>query len=489
MTDSTKDQNLAYESAAALARLYASGDVSPVEATKAALARIDAHNDAVNAFCFVDREGAPMAARASAERWRRGEPRSAIDGIPTTVKDVALVEGWNSSFGSRVIALGSPAEFNSPCVDRLLEAGAVLLGLTATPEIGWKGVTDNTRYGITRNPWNTDLTPGGSSGGAAAAAALGMGCLHIGTDGGGSVRIPAGFTGIFAHKPSFGRVAAHPPSPYSTLAHIGPMARSVDDAARMLTVISGADPRDWHALPESDTDFSGALNGFSGALNGGVKGLRVAYSPTLGYADVDREVAALVDKAAKTFEQLGAIVEEVDPGFTSPVQMFEILWFGSVAAKLRGLSAEERQQLDPGLLEIVEKGERIDLLDFIAATVERAEFGAQVNLFHQNYDLLLTPTLPIPAFKAGQAMPDPASDGWWADWTPFTYPFNLTQQPACSVPCGMTSEGLPVGLQIVGRKYDDIGVLTAAKAFEAVYAPPMPTAPVVGERLEKTHNA
>ncbi|MEM9105150.1 MAG: amidase [Pseudomonadota bacterium] len=462
-----KQSELAFLGVRALTRFFRDGEITPVDAANAAFEQIAARNDSLNAFSHLDHEGALQAAAASAARWRVGRPLSAIDGITTTIKDVMMVEGWPTTFGSRVLGSGEPSTWNSPAVDRLLEAGAVLVGQTTTPESGWKGVTDNTIHGVTRNPWDTNKTPGGSSGGAAAAAAAGMGVLHVGTDGGGSIRMPAAFTGTFGHKPSFGRVPAYPPSPYSTLAHVGPMTRSVEDAAIMLSVLTGADVRDWHALPPDGVRYEEELTK-------GVKGKRIAYSPDLGYVDVDPEIASVVRKAADQLADLGANVEEVGHIFDEPVDIVEALYFTGLAARFGDMDSSKLALVDPGLIEIIEKGKKVLLRDFLDASVARAEFGRKLKQFFVNYDLLLTPTVPIAAFDVELQTPETNGRGWSHAWIPFTYPFNLTQQPACSVPCGFTSEGLPVGLQIVGRMYDDKGVLQAAHAFEAICPPTFP---------------
>ncbi|MDH3596510.1 MAG: amidase family protein, partial [Rhodospirillales bacterium] len=232
---------------------FRAGSLSPVEVTEAALARIEAHDTALNAFCLVDAEQALAEARRSEERWRIGAPKGRLDGVPASIKDLLLTKGWPTLRGSKALDPDQPWDEDAPAVARLREHGAVLLGKTTTPEFGWKGVTDSPLTGVTRNPWDPSRTPGGSSGGAAAAVATGMGALAIGTDGGGSIRIPAGFTGIFGLKPSFGRVPAYPLSPFGTVAHLGPMTRSVADAALMLTVLAEPDPRDWYALPVDGT--------------------------------------------------------------------------------------------------------------------------------------------------------------------------------------------------------------------------------------------
>ena len=350
---------------------------------------------------------------------------------------------------------------------RLKEGGAVLLGKTTTPEFGWKGVTDSPLTGITRNPWDPSRTPGGSSGGAAVAAATGMGALHIGTDGGGSIRIPASFTGIFGFKQSFGRVPAWPPSPFASVAHLGPMTRTVADAALMLTVIARPDIRDWYA----DSRRRARLSQGPRRRHQGVAG---RLRPTLGRAPVEPEVATLVAEAARAFERLGAHVEEVDPSIENAVQVFAPHWFTAAAALVASIPTEKRPLMDPGILAIAEIGSRTTMLEFMAAVKAREEMGMRMNRFHERWHLLLTPTMPLPAFEAGRETPVTAAGERWVDWTPFTYPFNLTRQPAATVPCGLTKAGLPVGLQIVGRLYDDMTVLRAARAYEAAHPWPMP---------------
>ena len=239
---------------------FADKSLSPLEATEAAFARVDRYDSAFNAFVFVDREGALAAARESEGRWAKGAPHGRLDGVPVTVKDIIWMQGFPTKRGSKTLADAPPDTEDAPAVARLKEAGAVILGKTTSPEFGWKGVTDSPLTGITRNPWNPERTPGGSSGGAAAAAAAGMGALHIGTDGGGSIRIPSGFTGIFGHKPSFGRVPAYPLSPFGTIAHVGPMTRSVGDAALMLTVMAQYDHRDPYTLPDHGQDYTQDLD-------------------------------------------------------------------------------------------------------------------------------------------------------------------------------------------------------------------------------------
>jgi aspartyl-tRNA(Asn)/glutamyl-tRNA(Gln) amidotransferase subunit A len=453
-------------SAVELLRLYRSKRTSPVEVTRAVLKQIDDLNPLLNCFCFFAPDALAVAKESEA-RWMKGEPKGALDGVPTSIKDLLLTKGWPTLRGSRTVDPKGPWNDDAPAVARLREAGALLLGKTATPEFGWKGVTDNSLTGITRNPWNPARTPGGSSGGAAAALAAGMGPLTLGTDGGGSIRIPCAFTGVFGLKPSFGRVPAWPLSPFGTVAHVGPMTRSVHDAALLLNVLSRPDARDWHALPYEPRDYRVGLDE-------GVRGLRIAYSANLGYADVDPEVAALVEQAAMRFVDLGALVEFVDPGFANAEPVFRAHWFTGAAYLLKNFSPQQKALVDPGLVEVAEQGAKIGMLELLEAVQRRGALGVHMNQFHEKYDLLLTPTLPLPAFEAGKEVADVVKEKRWTDWTPFSYPFNLTQQPAASIPCGLTAEGLPVGLQIVGPRYADALVLRAARAFESAQPIAMP---------------
>jgi aspartyl-tRNA(Asn)/glutamyl-tRNA(Gln) amidotransferase subunit A len=459
-------------SATELLTLYRDKKLSPVETVEAIFSLIRAHNAAVNAFALLDEEGSLAAARASEIRWHRGEPEGRLDGVPVTIKDLILTRGWPTLRGSRAVNPVASWDVDAPATAALRRHGSILIGKTTTPEFGWKGVTDNGLTGVTRNPWNTDLTPGGSSGGAAAACALGMGALHIGTDGGGSIRIPAGFTGIFGIKPSFGRVPAWPLSPFGTVAHVGPMTRTVADAALMLNVISEYDSRDWHALPGDHLDYLEDLSA-------GIKGLRVAYSPDLGYVDVNPEIAAGVKAALGVLEELGARVEEVGPPFAPSGPVFLLHWACGASQLMKSFTEEQRSLIDMGLLEMAAYGDQVPLSGYLDAVAARGALGESMQEFHSRYDLLVTPSLPIPAFAAGIEKPEFMAADRWADWTPFTYPFNLTQQPACSVPCGFTSDGLPMGMQVVGAKYADALVLRAARAFESARPFEMPDAPRV----------
>ena len=364
--------------------------------------------------------------------------------------------------GSRTISPNQPWEVDAPAAARLREAGAVILGKTATPEFGCKGETNSPLTGFTRNPWNLGKTPGGSSGGTSAAVSAGMGPIGVGTDGAGSVRIPAAFCGNFGLKPSFGRVPAYPLSPFGSVSHLGPHSLSVLDAAIMMNVLKQPDSRDWTSLQPDPQDYTVGLND-------GVRGLRIAYSQRLGFAkDVHPEVAQAVKAAAGVLESLGARVDEVDPGIEDPLDITTGLWFLGAWTVWNTLSPAQQDLADPDFRAQALLGSAFSALDIQQLNLRRGALGAHMRQFMQRYDLLLTPAVAIPAFDvrpAGQAPMTPES---MLGWTPFSYPFNLTQQPACSMPCGLTQDGLPIGLQLVGPMFGDALVLRAARAYESV---------------------
>ncbi len=446
--------------AAELVEGYRAKTLSPVEATQAALAAIDAHDGAVNAFVFTDPDGAMAAARASEQRWYHARPLGPGDGVPTSIKDALWTRGWPTLRGSWLIDEAGPWDEDAPGVARLRETGAVFLGKTTTPEYSWKGVTDSPRYGATGNPWDPAMTAGGSSGGSATAVALGMGAWSVGTDAGGSVRIPAGFTGTVALKPTYGLIPHYPPSPFGTLAHPGPMTRTVRDTAALMDVITGFDARDWSAMPTP-------RGSFAAGLGDSVEGLRIAFSPNLGFVRNDPEVDAAVRAAVTVLGDAGAHVEEVDPGFADPLEAFHVLWFSGAAKVLQAYGDAVDDRVDPGLRRIAAAGAAYSASDYLDAMAVRMQLGALMGRFHHKHDVLLTPTLPLTAFACGRDVPD----GWpspdWASWTPYTYPFNMTQQPALSVPCGFSSAGLPIGLHVVGPRHADALVLRVGHAYES----------------------
>jgi aspartyl-tRNA(Asn)/glutamyl-tRNA(Gln) amidotransferase subunit A len=391
-----------------------------------------------------------------------------LDGVPTSIKDLILTRGWPTRRGSHTVDPDQPWDVDAPATARLRDAGAVLIGKTTTPEFGCKGETNSSLTGITRNPWDPSKTPGGSSGGTAAAVAAGLGPLSVGTDGAGSVRIPAAFCGNFGLKPSFGRVPAYPLSPFGTVSHLGPHTMSVADAALMMNVLKQPDARDWTSLPADASDY---LDG----LDDGIAGLRVAFSPTLGYADnVDPEIAAAVSAAVDELAQLGAHVEVVDPGFVDPLDITTGLWFTGAWTLWNQLSVQQQEVTDPDFAAEAALGSELSNLDVQRLNLRRGELGSLMRRFMMRFDLLVTPAVAVPAFEARPAGHSPLDPVSMLGWTPFSYPFNLTQQPACTIPCGLTRAGLPIGLQLVGPMFADALVLRAARAYEHVHPIPRP---------------
>jgi len=467
-TPSTND--LAMCSASELTELFRTSKASPVEALQSVEKRIDRLNPFLNAFCWRASESALQQAKASEARWQQGAPLSDLDGIPISIKDLILTQDMPTLRGSAAIDPHQAWDVDAPVTARLKTSGAVILGKTTTPEFGCKAETNSPLTGITRNPWDLSKTPGGSSGGASAAISANLGAIAIGTDGAGSIRIPAAFCGNFGFKPSFGRVPAYPLSPFGSVAHLGPHSLCVEDTARTMNTITRPDARDWTSLPYDGKNY---LNG----LKDGVRGLKIAYSPTLGYAkNVDAEIASSVAQAANLLAQLGADVEHIDPGFEDPIAISTGLWFLGALTVWNGLTKEQRAQCDPDFMAQVELGRSYSALDIQHIHIQRGLLGSHMRQFMTRYDLILTPAVAISAFDALPAGHSEMNAQAMLGWTPFSYPFNLTQQPACSMPCGFTRAGLPIGMQLVGPMFADDLVLRAAYAFETVMPisrPPM----------------
>ncbi len=446
----------------ALLRAYRRKELSPVDVVDEHLDRIERLDPELNAFVVVDAEGARAAARASAERWARSEPSGDLDGVPVTVKDIVAMAGFPTGEGSSV-ASDQPAEEDCPPVARMREANAVFLGKTTTSEFGWKGMTDTPRFGITRNPWDLDHTPGGSSGGAGASLAAGIGVMAHGSDGGGSIRIPASYCGLVGLKPTFGRVPQAPvDSPFISLVSNGPLVRSVDDAALLLNVLSRPDVRDWHAVPHDGRDWRIGIND-------GLTGLRIAYSETYGGATIEPVVAnacravidALVDAGADVTE-VGSLIEPLRP-------QLEGYWKAGFGARLNGIPSDRWNELDPGFRDLAQQGMAFDVHDMSKAIAARAKLVETMQRFHLEYDVLLTPTMPTPPPPVDVTYHSAAFDRW-DHAVPFTVPFNYSGQPAASIPAGMTGHhggdpSLPVGLQVVCGLFREDLVLRAAKAI------------------------
>lgn len=454
-------------SAEQLLALYARRQLSPVEALRAVTERIARHNPKLNAFVVMNPH-ALRAAGESATRWQAGRPLGPLDGVPVTVKDLVDIEGVPTRRGSRVTP-ATPAAEDAPLVVGLRAAGAVILGKTTTTEFGWKSPGDCPLTGITRNPWNTAHTPGGSSAGAGAAAAAAFGPLHVGTDAGGSIRIPAAWSGIVGLKPTYGRVPQWPAGAFAAVAVAGPMARTVRDTALMLSAMARHDLRDPLCLPDDPRDWRDGIED-------GVEGLRVAVLRRPGFdAPVDRDGIAAVERAAAILQDAGAIVREDEPQLPDTRAVFGRVWGVALARLVGTFSDDERGLIDPGLLEVARAEGGMPATDFLGAEALRVTAAHAMARFHQTHDLVLCPVVPAPPPLAEAPTVNPV-EALWQEWAPWTFAFNLSRQPAISVPLGTGTRGLPRAVQLVAAQYRDDLVLRAARVLERVE--PVPLAPI-----------
>jgi aspartyl-tRNA(Asn)/glutamyl-tRNA(Gln) amidotransferase subunit A len=459
------DTDPALMSAEQLLALYARRRLSPVEALQAVMERVARYNPWVNAFALLNPR-ALADAGASTARWAAGRPLGLLDGVPVTVKDVLDLQGFPTRHGSKTTA-ATPAVEDAPAVLGLKAAGAVVFGKTQTTEFGWKTPGDNPPAGITRNAWNRERTVGGSSSGAGAAGAANLGPLHLGTDAGGGIRVPAAWCGLVGLKPSQGRIPQWPQGTFGPLSSAGPLARSVRDAALMLSAMAQADLRDPHALPDDVRDWRSGIED-------GVAGLRVAVVRRPGFMPpIDAEGEASVELAARLLREQGAIVEGADPDVPDLREAFGRLRGAALARLVAGMAPEQRLMLDAGLAEAAERAAGMSALDYMAAEALRAEAAHAMARFHQRYDLLLCPTTPTAA-PAADAPTIRVREALWRDWMPWTALFSFTGQPAISVPAGLDESGMPRGVQLAGARLRDDLVLRAARAIErAVALPPV----------------
>ena len=450
--------SFAYMTASELKGLLAARDISPVELVEDTLSRQEALEPKINAFVTRTPEVALDAAHEAERAIAAGEA-GAITGLPTSVKDLVAMAGVPWTFGSRPFA-DNVVDFDAPAVERVRAAGGCIVGKSTTSEFGCKAVCDSPLTGITRNPWNLAKTSGGSSGGGAASVAAGLTPFAVCTDGGGSVRIPSALCGLFGIKGQFARVPVFPVSAAPTLAHVGAIARTVRDAALLLSVMAGHDRRDAFGVAAPVPDFVGACDG-------GVEGLRIAWSPTLGYAQPQPEIVALCEAAARRFEALGCEVELVEDALgNDPVEIWMAEFYGGIGTKLKALMAEKPEELDPAVVTTLTGGLDRSMVDYFGQLFARYEFREKMRQFFERYDLLLSPTLPCAAFDVGHDTPPGHEGRNIVSWVYYTYPFNLTGQPAASIPAGFTAEGLPVGLQMVAGINREVDILRAAAAFE-----------------------
>ena len=449
---------LTWKSALQLRDMIRAKEISPVEVVTASLERLRETEPKINAFLDITEDQAMDAAKVAEAAVTAGDELGPLHGLPVSVKDLIAAKGAKLTFGSRAMA-DNVSDIDAPSVERVRAAGGAIIGKTTTSEFGCKAVGDSPLTGITRNPWNLEKTPGGSSCGAAASIAAGVSPFGLGTDGGGSVRIPSSLTGLFGIKAHFGRVPVFPVSATPTLAHVGPLARTVRDGALLLQTIAGYDARDAGAVAAEVPDFLAACDQSP-------KGLRIAWSPTLGYGEPDPEVLATVAAAVEVFEDLGCQVTEVEKVFDDPVDLIMSEFFAGAGTRLRPVLESSRELLDPTVAHMLDGALGQDMGEYYDKVFQRYDLRNTVYEFFRDYDLLLTPTLPVTAFDAGE---DYAPGRGTAEnvigWITYTYPFNLTGLPAASVPCGFVDD-LPVGLQIVGRHLGEADIFRAAAAFE-----------------------
>ncbi len=446
-------------SARELEESYRGRRLSPVELVKATLDKIDRLNPELNAFRVVDPEGAFAAARDSESRWMRGEPLTRLDGVTFAVKDLLLARGHPTLYGSRAVSPDQTTDQDAPAAARLRESGAVFLGKTTTSEFGWKGTADSPLTGVVRNPHDLSKTSGGSSGGAAAAAATGLGVFQLGTDGGGSVRIPASFCGVFGMKATFGRVSAWPAGPMMTLSNVGPITRRVDDAARMLDVITRPDPRDWYALPAARLDFERRVD---------VKNLKLGLYIRKPESPIDPEIEKCIRNLAAQLASLGAQVDEIELPLRDAYEILLPHWHSGALHLVSQIPEEKRHLVDEGLRAAAERGARLTIEQLYRATFLRQRLGEALQAALRPFDAIITPTVPILPFESGRQWPSDASYDSWLEWACYLFPFNLSRQPAASVPVGVSSTGLPIGAQIAGALYGDEEVMRIARAVEAM---------------------
>lgn len=467
--------DLCFTPAVELSELIRRRAVSPVEITRAVLERIDRLNGPLGAFVMVHAERATADAREAEQAVMTGQPLGPLHGVPISIKDSLWTAGDRTTSGSRLLAEFVPPE-DTASVARVRAAGAIFVGRTNLPEFAWRGSTDNPLFGESRNPWDRARTPGGSTGGGAAAVAAGLGPLALGSDGAGSIRIPASFCGLVGLKPTFGRVPMYPAAGGNELvAHVGPLARTVRDAALLMNAIARYDRRDPFALPDDGTDYvaacdeplSGAARGNAGA--DGRASIRIAWSPDLGFAPIEPETREICARAARAFVEIGIEIEEARPDFGDPSWILRALYGGAQAGAHAARAPEQKAQMDPDLVAYAEASAGLTVVEYVEAVAARQALVDSLRRFFERYDLLLTPTLCLPAFPLGIVGPRTVAgrEVTHLGWT-LCYPFNYSGQPAISVPAGWTTSGLPVGLQIVGRRLEDALVLRAAAAFEAI---------------------
>ena len=451
---------LDFISVSELSKLIKNKEVSPTELLDSTLKKIEKLDPILNSFAFLDIEGAKILAKESEKRMMSDCLLSELDGIPTSIKDLIAQKNLPQRFGSKTTS-DNLVSADAPSVERLRNAGAVLLGKSTTSEFGCKGVGDSPLTGVTRNPWNIKLTPGGSSCGAASMVAAGIVPYAIGTDGGGSIRIPAALTGLFGIKAQFGRVPVYPTSATPTLAHVGPLTRNVLDACKVLQIISGKDFRDPFTVTENVPIYENFIKE--------KKSYKIAWSTTLGYGKNDNNVMKILDNAIKNISSLGYKIDTIDKVLDEdPINLWNAEFYAGVGTRLKSVIENSPDLIDPAVLDVLKVAINQKMNDYYSLVFQRYAFREKMRIFFDQYDLLITPTLPCAAFEVGLNVPKNMPDKNIVSWVTYTYPFNLTGQPAASINAGYTSENLPVGMQVIGKNNREIDVLNFCNQFENI---------------------
>ncbi len=441
-----------------------------LEVSLSVINQIKSLNKKINAFVHFDEEMVIDQAKLSKDRWERDMIKGILDGIPISVKDLIITQDYPTFRGSFNTSLPNKSEENAPVVSKIINSGAIILGKTATPEFGHKGTTSSKRYGETLNPWNLNTNAGGSSGGSAAAVASGMGPLSIGTDGGGSIRIPCSFCGLFGHKPTFGRIPAYPISPFGTVANIGPISRNVLDGSILMDVIATPDNKDWHSLPFNKKSY----NPFPYE---NISSIRVGFTRLWGmekYIEnlkLEDDVEIGIESIFRSLkEKKFNITDEININWpNNPEKTFKVIWYTGAANLARKIKQKDLKDIDENFLEFIERGKKNNIFDIMQAETNRAENGSYITKMFEKYDFIIGPTLPVTAIAKGRNIPKGWDEEDLFSWTPFTYPFNLTKNPSSTINCNFSSIGLPVGLQIVAPIYKDHDCIKFAQLLEETF--------------------
>ena len=457
-------EDICFMSACQMLEAIKTQELTSLEITETIIERIEKINPKINAYCTPTFDLARELAKKADNAVKKGEKLGILHGIPTSIKDLNLTKGIRTTFGSKIYENNIPDE-DSICVSRLKEAGIVILGKTNTPEFGYAGMTDNKIFGPTKNPWNLNRTSGGSSGGAAAAAASGISPLALGSDGGGSIRHPGSFCGVYGIKPQYGRVPNYPTTDVSAgISQRGPLTRYVEDAALMLDVLKGPYEHDRDTLPKQDISYHEEIKTKP-------EKLKIGFTLNLGYAKIlDSDVETCIYNSVQKFESFGWSVEELKLKIRNPYSAFTTLYTACYAYNYKSYLKEWRDKMDSDFLKLIDAGMSYSGLSILKAMAQRVKFYERINKIFEKYDILITPTVSIPAFELGMMFP-PTINGKATSptaWMPFTFPFNMTGNPAATIPSGWSKDGLPIGMQIVGPRFDELTVLQVSKAFEEI---------------------